>query len=75
MQICDYHLQKKVLTSALEIFIFPNLILLPNNYKAITGDWNIFLGRIFTYFDYRIQLLVSLTAEMKNKINLAKTSF
>lgn len=53
---------KNILASALEIFILPNLIPLPDNYKAITWDKNKFLGTIFTYFDNRVQLQISLTA-------------
>lgn len=53
---------KNILTSALEIFILPNLIPLPNNYKAITWDKNTFLGTVITYFDNHVQLQISLPA-------------
>lgn len=53
---------KNILTSALEIFILPNLIPLPNNYKAITWDKDTFLGTILTYFDNHVQLQISLPA-------------
>lgn len=58
---------KNTLTSALEILSLPNLIPLPNNYRAITWDKNIFLGIIFPYFDNHVQLQISLTPQIKKK--------